>query len=100
MPRRSQPNGEGGSASRRVRSRARRAPGSPWELRPPSSRAAYVSPQAVGGYHPDMVVQEIGDRVFTLHFEFFDQQIGVVLGVKDVVVIDTRSTPVHAGATQ
>ena len=39
---------------------------------------------------------EIGDRVFTWHFEFFDQQIGLVLGGSDVVVIDTRSTPVQA----
>ena len=47
-----------------------------------------------------MVVHEIGDRVFTLHFEFFDQQIGVILGGKDVVVIDTRSTPVQAREIQ
>jgi glyoxylase-like metal-dependent hydrolase (beta-lactamase superfamily II) len=39
---------------------------------------------------------EIGDRVFTWRFEFFDQQIGVILGGSDVVVIDTRSTPVQA----
>ena len=39
---------------------------------------------------------EIGDRVFTWHFDFFDQQIGLVLGGSDVVVIDTRSTPAQA----
>jgi glyoxylase-like metal-dependent hydrolase (beta-lactamase superfamily II) len=39
---------------------------------------------------------EVGDRVFTWRFRFFDQQIGVVLGGRDVVVIDTRSTPVQA----
>lgn len=39
---------------------------------------------------------EVGDRVFTWRFEFFDQQIGVVIGGSDVVVIDTRSTPVQA----
>ncbi len=39
---------------------------------------------------------EVGDRVFTWRFKFFDQQIGVILGGRDVVVIDTRSTPVQA----
>ncbi len=40
--------------------------------------------------------QEVGDRVFTRHFDFLDQQIGVVLGGDDVLVVDTRSTPAHA----
>ena len=40
-----------------------------------------------------MAWQEVGDRVFTRHFEFLDQQIGVVLGGKDVLVVDTRATP-------
>ena len=40
---------------------------------------------------------EVGDRVFTWRFEFFDQQIGVILGGRDVAVIDTRSTPAQAG---
>jgi glyoxylase-like metal-dependent hydrolase (beta-lactamase superfamily II) len=35
---------------------------------------------------------EIGDRVFTRRYRFFDQQIGVVLGRGDVLVIDTRVT--------
>lgn len=35
---------------------------------------------------------EIGDRVFTRRYRFFDQQIGVVLGGGDVLVIDTRVT--------
>jgi glyoxylase-like metal-dependent hydrolase (beta-lactamase superfamily II) len=39
---------------------------------------------------------EVGDRVFTWRYEFFDQQIGVILGGRDVVVIDTRSTPAQA----
>jgi glyoxylase-like metal-dependent hydrolase (beta-lactamase superfamily II) len=39
---------------------------------------------------------EVGDRVFTWRFEFFDQQIGAILGGRDVVAIDTRSTPVQA----
>jgi glyoxylase-like metal-dependent hydrolase (beta-lactamase superfamily II) len=39
---------------------------------------------------------EVGDRVFSLHYAFFDQQIGVILGGADVVVIDTRSTPMQA----
>lgn len=40
--------------------------------------------------------QEVGDRVFTRRFEFFNQQIGVVLGGRDVLVVDTRSTPAQA----
>jgi glyoxylase-like metal-dependent hydrolase (beta-lactamase superfamily II) len=44
-----------------------------------------------------MAWREVGDRVFTWRFEFFDQQIGLILGGSDVVVIDTRSTPVQAG---
>ena len=47
-------------------------------------------------YHRDMAWQEIGDRVFTRRYPFFDQQIGVVLGGRDVLVIDTRSTPAQA----
>jgi len=43
-----------------------------------------------------MVWQEIGDRVFTRRYDFFRQQIGVVLGGRDVLVIDTRSTPAQA----
>ena len=39
---------------------------------------------------------EVGDRVFTRHFEFLDQQIGVVLGGDDVMIVDTRSTPAQA----
>jgi glyoxylase-like metal-dependent hydrolase (beta-lactamase superfamily II) len=35
---------------------------------------------------------EVGERVFTWRFEFYDQQIGVILGGRDVAVIDTRST--------
>jgi glyoxylase-like metal-dependent hydrolase (beta-lactamase superfamily II) len=40
--------------------------------------------------------QEVGDRVFAWRFPFLDQQIGVVLGGRDVMVVDTRSTPVQA----
>jgi glyoxylase-like metal-dependent hydrolase (beta-lactamase superfamily II) len=43
-----------------------------------------------------MVWQEIGDRVFTRRYWFFNQQIGVVLGGRDVLVVDTRSTPAQA----
>ena len=39
---------------------------------------------------------EIGDRVFTRRYDFLDQQIGVVLGGSDVLVIDTRASPSHA----
>ena len=34
--------------------------------------------------------------MFTRHFDFFDQQIGVVLGGREVLLVDTRSTPVQA----
>ena len=39
---------------------------------------------------------EVGDRVFVRRYEFFDQNIGVVLGGDDVLLIDTRSTHVQA----
>jgi glyoxylase-like metal-dependent hydrolase (beta-lactamase superfamily II) len=39
---------------------------------------------------------EIGDRVFTCHFDFLDQQIGAVLGGDDVLLVDTRASPAHA----
>ncbi|HET7027627.1 MAG TPA: MBL fold metallo-hydrolase [Candidatus Limnocylindrales bacterium] len=35
---------------------------------------------------------ELGDRVFTRRYRFFQQQIGVVLGDGEALVIDTRST--------
>ena len=35
---------------------------------------------------------EVGDRVFTKRYRFFDQQIGVVLGRDAALVIDTRLT--------
>ena len=38
---------------------------------------------------------EIDDRVFVRRYAFFDQNIGVVLGGDDVMVIDTRSTHVQ-----
>lgn len=39
---------------------------------------------------------EIGDRVFVRRYEFYDQNIGVVLGDGAVLLIDTRSTHVQA----
>jgi glyoxylase-like metal-dependent hydrolase (beta-lactamase superfamily II) len=39
---------------------------------------------------------EVGDRIFTRRYVFADQQIGVVLGGGEVLVIDTRSTPGQA----
>jgi hypothetical protein len=36
-----------------------------------------------------MTWTEVGDRVFTRHFDFLDQQIGVVLGGGDVLLVDT-----------
>jgi glyoxylase-like metal-dependent hydrolase (beta-lactamase superfamily II) len=41
---------------------------------------------------------EIGDRVFVRRYAFFDQNIGVVLGGGEALVIDTRST--HAQARE
>jgi glyoxylase-like metal-dependent hydrolase (beta-lactamase superfamily II) len=38
---------------------------------------------------------EIADRVFTRRYRFFDQQIGVVLGGSDVLLIDTRVSEVQ-----
>jgi glyoxylase-like metal-dependent hydrolase (beta-lactamase superfamily II) len=35
---------------------------------------------------------EIGDRVFSLRYRFYDQQIGVVLGDEGALVVDTRTT--------
>jgi len=35
---------------------------------------------------------EIGDRVFTKRYRFYDQQIGLALGGRDVLVVDTRSS--------
>jgi glyoxylase-like metal-dependent hydrolase (beta-lactamase superfamily II) len=35
---------------------------------------------------------EIGDRVFVRRYAFYDQNIGVVLGDREALVIDTRST--------
>jgi glyoxylase-like metal-dependent hydrolase (beta-lactamase superfamily II) len=43
-----------------------------------------------------MLWQEVGDRVYTRRYRFFDQQIGVILGGRDVLVVDTRSTPTQA----
>jgi glyoxylase-like metal-dependent hydrolase (beta-lactamase superfamily II) len=51
----------------------------------------------VPDYHAAMTVwTEVGDRVFVRRYEFYDQNIGVVLGGGDVLLIDTRSTHVQA----
>jgi len=39
---------------------------------------------------------EVGDRVFTRRYRFFDQQIGAILTEVGPVVVDTRSTPDQA----
>ena len=39
---------------------------------------------------------EVGDRVFIRRYAFFDQNIGVVLGDGEVLLVDTRSTHVQA----
>ncbi len=40
--------------------------------------------------------QEVGDRVFVRRYEFFDQDIGAVVGEDEVLVIDTRTTYAQA----
>ena len=45
---------------------------------------------------PSVPWLEVGDRVFTRRFEFLDQQIGVVLGGDDVLVVDSRSNEAQA----
>ena len=39
---------------------------------------------------------EVGDRVFTRRYAFYDQQIGVVLSDGEALVVDTRTTPSQA----
>lgn len=39
---------------------------------------------------------EVGDRVFVRRYAFYDQNIGVILGGDEVLLIDTRSTYVQA----
>lgn len=41
---------------------------------------------------------EVGDRVFVRRYAFYDQNIGVILGDGEALVIDTRSTYPHARA--
>jgi glyoxylase-like metal-dependent hydrolase (beta-lactamase superfamily II) len=43
---------------------------------------------------------EVGDRVFVRRYEFYDQNIGVILGRAEVLVIDTRSTYAQAREIQ
>ena len=43
---------------------------------------------------------EIGDRVFVRRYAFFDQNIGLVLGRAEALVIDTRSTYAQAREIQ
>jgi glyoxylase-like metal-dependent hydrolase (beta-lactamase superfamily II) len=45
---------------------------------------------------PPSMWQEVGDGVLTRRYAFFDQQIGLVLGRGEALVIDTRTTPSHA----
>jgi glyoxylase-like metal-dependent hydrolase (beta-lactamase superfamily II) len=39
---------------------------------------------------------EVGDRIFVRRYEFYDQNIGVVLGEEGALVVDTRVTPRQA----
>ena len=43
---------------------------------------------------------EIGDRVFVRRYEFYDQNIGLILGRAEALVIDTRSTYAQAREIQ
>jgi glyoxylase-like metal-dependent hydrolase (beta-lactamase superfamily II) len=43
---------------------------------------------------------EIGDRVFVRRYAFYDQNIGLILGRAEVLVIDTRSTYAQAREVQ
>jgi glyoxylase-like metal-dependent hydrolase (beta-lactamase superfamily II) len=43
---------------------------------------------------------EIGDRVFVRRYPFYDQNVGVILGRAEVLVIDTRSTYAQAREIQ
>ncbi|HEV8282383.1 MAG TPA: MBL fold metallo-hydrolase [Candidatus Limnocylindrales bacterium] len=43
---------------------------------------------------------EIGDRIFVRRYEFYDQNIGLILGRAEVLVIDTRSTYAQAREIQ
>jgi glyoxylase-like metal-dependent hydrolase (beta-lactamase superfamily II) len=43
---------------------------------------------------------EIGDRVFVRRYEFYDQNIGVILGRAEALIIDTRSTYAQAREIQ
>ena len=43
---------------------------------------------------------EIGDRFFVRRYKFYDQNIGLILGDGEALVIDTRSTHVHAREIQ
>jgi glyoxylase-like metal-dependent hydrolase (beta-lactamase superfamily II) len=43
---------------------------------------------------------EVGDRVFVRRYEFFDQNIGLILGRAEALVIDTRSTYAQAREIQ
>ena len=55
------------------------------------------TPHAPASYDAAMPLwTEIGDRVFVRRYEFFDQNIGVVMGDGGLMLIDTRSTHVQA----
>ena len=78
--------GDGGRLTTRAASAQRTRPRPRWD--------------AAGRYHAAMGVEdgwvEIGDRVFVRRYAFYDQNIGVVLGDGEALVIDTRSTYVQA----
>ncbi len=56
-----------------------------------------MRPRGDDRYHAGMSGwEEIGDRVYVRRYEFYDQNIGLVLGDGEAMVIDTRSTHVQA----
>jgi glyoxylase-like metal-dependent hydrolase (beta-lactamase superfamily II) len=67
-----------------------------------AAAATLPSDRAVGPRVPSVAMAtaadwlEVGFRVFTRRYRFYDQQIGLVLGDGEALVIDTRATPGHA----
>ena len=81
-----QPVGRGGRARRCARERAQGTRPGPNPYDPNVTRST------------DWL--EVGDRVFARRYAYLDQQIGVVLGQAEALVIDTRATPAHARELQ
>jgi len=55
-----------------------------------------VRPRTIPRMRDEAGWLEVGDRVYTRRYRFYDQQIGVVVGDGEALVIDTRSSPGQA----